>query len=225
MLLLHDKWGAESKFAVWEAVEDESFFSENLPLTESEIADLSRHQYPQRRKEWLAGRYLLHRITGATERYPLEKSLYSKPFFVGDTNLNCSLSHSKGTVGAFVSPYPCGCDLQVIVDKMERIAPKFMRPDEMDFANAQEDRSGLLMQHIFWTAKEALYKAYGLKELDFRKHLYLEPFEWSNTHGTVEATGWIKTDAIEIPYHLHIGYFEADNELPEFVWTTAEKIM
>ena len=37
--------------------------------------------------------------------------------------------------------------------------------------------------HVYWGAKEALYKAYGRRELDFRKHIHIEPFSYDLDNG------------------------------------------
>ena len=45
--------------------------------------------------------------------------------------------------------------------------------------------------HVYWGAKEALYKAYGKGELDFKKNILVEPFLYEN-----------------IPYHASDGEFQ-----------------
>jgi len=206
-------------FGLWQIAESEEFFRTDLPLSASEESDLSQHQNPLRRLEWLAGRWLLHKLTDAPERLPLAKDAFSKPFFPENQDLACSLSHSKGNVGALIvnrhsghsslghssflpavafppaetwragvkegghSPPFIGCDIQVLTEKMSRIAHKFLNDAEKDFVKTRPFDEELELLHLFWTAKESLYKAYGLKELDFRKNLFVTKIQWDGLQG------------------------------------------
>ena len=42
--------------------------------------------------------------------------------------------------------------------------------------------------HFYWGAKEALYKAYGRRELDFREHIFIEPFLLENPTGAMQGS-------------------------------------
>jgi len=193
-------------FGLWQIAESEEFFRTDLPLSASEESDLSQHQNPLRRLEWLAGRWLLHKLTDAPERLPLSKDAFSKPFFPENQDLACSLSHSKGNVGALIvhsqkstvksqqptvksqrstvnSQQSIGCDIQVLTEKMSRIAHKFLNDAEKDFVKTRPFDEELELLHLFWTAKESLYKAYGLKELDFRKNLFVTKIQWDGLQG------------------------------------------
>ena len=80
----------QAYFGIWKIDEPESFFLDALPLSPAEEADL--HPLKGiRRTEWLAGRYLLHLLTGAQERLPMAKTAFSKPFFLDHPDLYCSL--------------------------------------------------------------------------------------------------------------------------------------
>ena len=202
-------------FGVWQIAEEEAYFREDLPLLPEEEAELARYK-DIRRLEWLAVRWMLHKLTGLQERLPLGKNAFAKPFFLDRPELHCSLSHSHGIVGALLADRVCGCDLQVLVDKMPQIAHKFLHPEEAAFVQQFTAEKQFDLLHIFWTAKESLYKAYGLKELDFRANMRLEPFDW--TGFSAEAPGRIQKAGFNQSYRLH---FEK-MELPDagaFVWT------
>lgn len=218
---------ADATFGVWHITEGESFFREDLPLTTEEEAELTQYKN-LRRLEWLAGRWLLHKMSGAYQRLPLAKDAFSKPFFRDNQHLTCSLSHSQGIVGALLVDHSradhapknraqYGCDLQVLVEKMTRLAPKFLNEPEDNFVKKHPPTVQFDLLHIFWTAKESLYKAYGLKEMDFRAHLHLYPFAWDSQQGS--STGTITKDDFNASFQL---WFEKTS-LPEsniqFIWT------
>ncbi len=232
----------DTTFGLWQIAEEEAFFREELPLSPEEEAEMSRLKNALRRHEWLAGRWLLHKLTGAPQRLPLAKDAFSKPFFPENQHLACSLSHSHGTVGALISDFGfripdsrfqiippsnleseiwnlksgIGCDIQVLVEKMPRLASKFLNLEEEEFVANHSAPMQFDLLHVFWTAKESLYKAYGLKALDFRAHLRVEPFEWKENRG--EARGWVEKNDFSRAYQLQ---FEKiilpDSE--ELVWT------
>lgn len=124
-----------------------------------------------RRSEWWAARYLLHMLSASAQRLPLAKDAFSKPFIAGKNDIHCSLSHSGGAVGALLAPVNCGCDIQVCAPKTLRLAPRFLNADELTaLQNADADARADLA-HAYWTAKESLYKLWGLKGLDFRRDI------------------------------------------------------
>jgi len=192
-LLLTTHPNQQASFGLWKIEEPESFFHNELLLSPAEEADLQPLK-GIRRAEWLAGRYLLHLLTGAQERLPMAKTAFAKPFFLDQPDLYCSLSHSHGIVGALLADMECGCDIQVFVDKMPRLAHKFINDEEFTFISAFSQQQQFELFHAYWTAKESLYKAYGLRELDFRKHLHLDHFDWSDKNAA--TTAWVKKGEI-----------------------------
>ncbi len=194
MLLLTTHPFPNTQFGIWQIAEAEAFFREDLPLSVQEEAEWALHK-GIRRLEWLAGRWLLHKLSGSVQRMPLAKTAFSKPFFPADERVLCSLSHSKGIVAALLlteaeAGISIGCDIQVLVEKMPRIAHKFLSTAEMNFILQHSKAVQFDLFHAFWTAKESLYKAYGLKELDFSDHIRVHDFEWSDNR--TEATGSIQ---------------------------------
>jgi phosphopantetheinyl transferase len=211
LLLSHPLPGAS--FGLWQITEAESFFREGLPLSPGEERELAPLK-DIRRQEWLAVRWLLHQVTGHKIRLPLAKDAFSKPFFPGHEHLTCSLSHSHGIVGALLGG--TGCDIQVILEKTLRLAPKFLNATEQRFVDAQPAAYLSDLIHIFWTAKESLYKAYGLKALDFRAHMHLEPFDWDGQKGN--ANGKVEKGEFSQTYRLQFEKIRLEDGR-ELIWT------
>lgn len=192
-------------FSVWEIAEPSEFFEQEMPLSESESLEL-RSLKDLRRLEWLASRWLLHKTTGAAQRLPLAKNAFSKPFFLDQPDLNCSLSHSHGVVGALLAPEVCGCDIQVMVDKMALIAHKFLGNNELQQLKNWPQELIPEYYHLIWTAKESMYKAYGLKALDFRMHMEVSRLVWDGWSGS--ATGTISKEGFIQSFILQFGKIE-----------------
>lgn len=192
---------------LWHIAEPETFFKEALPLSIAEAQEMTDMQQ-KRRLEWLSSRWLLHKITGSTHRLPLAKDAFSKPFFLDQPDLYCSLSHSQGVVGALISAQNCGCDIQVLVEKMPRLASKFLGEVEFDFVAQFPESVRFELFHLYWTAKESLYKTYGLKALDFRKNIFVEDVEWDGQTG--KAKGVIEKNDFWHNYQLRFGKLELE---------------
>lgn len=190
----------QTHIALWTISEDEHFFTKKMTLTDAETERLNRIK-GRRRLEWLAGRWLIHEMSGQQERLICEADKYGKPHLI-HSPLEMSLSHSNEVAAAILSPLSVGIDVQKLVAKIERIAHKYMRPEE----TASLAKHSIEHLHIYWGAKEALYKAYGRRELDFRQHILIEPFDYQQ-NGT--TTGQVIKGDFEANYKI---YFEQIDE-------------
>lgn len=128
----------------------------------------------------------------------LEKDQYGKPFFES-VDHKISITHS-GEFAAFMynEKNECGIDMEQITSRVERIVKKFFRKDEEDYL--QHQLSGM---YLVWCAKEALYKYYGLKALDFRDHLRVEyaPLtDHGKVYGHIDKGHYSETVALEYQF-------------------------
>lgn len=153
---------------IWEITEDEAYFTHRLELTEEEKIQLSAIK-GQRRVHWLCSRHLLHLITNEDSRTMCLKDGFGKPHLY-QSELSISFSHSDDLVAVAMSRYLVGIDIQKSVEKIHRIKHKFVNGDE----GAQKGQSEMEHLHWIWGAKEAAFKAYGRKQVDFLKHMHFE---------------------------------------------------
>jgi len=101
-----------------------------MTLTETETERLGQIK-GGRRLEWLAGRWLVHEMSGASERLVCEADSYGKPHLT-NSPLEMSLSHSNEVAAAILAPQSVGIDIQKLVAKIERIAHKYMCESEFE---------------------------------------------------------------------------------------------
>lgn len=184
---------------IWQVTEPESYFEQRLELEKKEKIHIAK-MLGKRRIEWLAGRHLLHEMSGREIRGVCIKDEFGKPH-LENSEYHISISHSHEMVSIAAAPNLIGVDIQFLVEKIPRIAYKFVRPEEEE---AIDEASRIEHLHILWGAKEALYKAYGRKELSFKNHLIIEPFKYRPEGGF--TTGWVIKDDykkyFEIEYQL-----------------------
>ncbi len=183
MPLIYRKWGLlHTQIGVWQITESDEWFRKQLDLAPLELEELATLN---RRKclEWLAGRWLLHILLGDGDRKISLKDEFGKPY-LPDSSLHISLSHSADKAAVIISPKSVGIDIQYFTEKIKRIERKFMREEESACLSENNEIPHL---HVFWGAKESLYKAYGKREIDFKKHLLVTPFDYNLDKGSTQA--------------------------------------
>ncbi|MFY0644842.1 MAG: 4'-phosphopantetheinyl transferase superfamily protein [Bacteroidia bacterium] len=169
--------------ALWEITE--SFDQLRLQVPESwlegvNLLKLSKHN--------LAARALANTVCPGFKL--LEKDEFGKPYFES-AEYQISISHA-GKYAAFMlhREGDCGIDMEKITDRIIPITSKFIREDEQAFAEL-----GLRGMFMVWCAKEALYKLYGRKALDFKTHLkvhFQEMKESGILHGEINKGDYQK---------------------------------
>lgn len=195
-LFKHDYLPPEGELGLWTITEKEDFFLSKLELHPEEQAQLDKIK-GRRRTEWLASRFLVHSMSGRSTRGALLKDEFGKPH-LENSYYDISISHSHDLAAAIAAPCSVGIDIQRLVEKIERIAHKFMRTEEFD---SLETATRLEHLHVYWGAKEALYKAYGRRQLDFKEHILIEPFTFNADK--ISFKGKIVKDEFEADYILH----------------------
>lgn len=203
----------EGVIGVWHMAEDEAYFRQHLELFPDEVALLASIPGQGRRTEWLAVRYLLHVLSGHTYRGAVTKDEYGKPH-LSNSNYQISFSHSDQLVAVAAAPTAVGIDIQKFVPKIERIAHRFLCEQENSRLH-HADRNWQL--HYHWCAKEAMYKAYGRRQLDFCQNIRVHPIGHTGMDG--HSSGWVRKDAFEAEYDL---YYEQINDYL-MVWAVEKR--
>lgn len=199
---------------LWRIEESEGALTENLHLAPAEQEQLASIMGEGRRKEFLAARHLLHRMSGRELRGALVKDEHGKPHLDGSDH-QISISHTERLSAAVAHPRACGIDVQVFVAKIRRLAHRFTGPEE---EHQLTDANRLIFQHLIWSAKEAMYKAYGRREVDFRENLFIDLTGIPLERGT--TTGKLHKGDLEIDYRIDYQIFERNYML---VTAVAEK--
>lgn len=187
-----------TRLAIWKIEEPEDFFSLDIPL-KKEIT------HPHKRLQHLAGRYLLPLLFPDFPNQEIEIADTRKPFLPGE-QYHFSISHCANYAAAIVSNSKrVGIDVETINSKVEVIKHKFLHPEELDFIHLHNPVEQLKLLTLAWNAKEAMYKWYGLGQVDFSEMMRLDSFKLDNT-GFIEAR-FIKPD-LEESLQVHYQFFE-----------------
>lgn len=195
-LILHQHIEPEAELGTWRIEESETWFLARLDLAPAEQLQLAQIK-GRRRVEWLAARQLVHQMSGRAQRGAFLKDEYGKPRLEGSSH-HISISHSHELAAAIAAPVAAGVDIQYLVPKIGRLAYKFLRDEEL--ASLREERR-IEQLHVYWGAKEALYKAYGRRALDFRAHIHIAPFAYRPQGGACE--GRVLKDDFEARFRVN----------------------
>jgi 4'-phosphopantetheinyl transferase len=174
---------AQPRLMVWEIAEEEVFWLDRLEFSATMREEWS-HCHPGHRTEWLATRWLAAELSGQNPP-PYRKDERGKPWSV-DGDGQFSFSHTRGWAAAMLSDRAVGVDVQRLEEKTLRIRHKFMLPEEIALGEAEPDNFPGFA-HVHWCAREAVYKAHGLRGLDFRADILLEPFRFDPSGGLLRA--------------------------------------
>lgn len=152
-----------TRLGIWKIEENETFFKGNVPLHR----DVT---HPHKRLQHLAGRFLLQFLFADFPYHLIQVADTRKPYLPGE-EYHFSISHCGDYAAAIVSKDKrVGVDIEIPVEKIERIRDKFLSPEEQ----ALLLNGDLKQLTALWSAKEAVFKWYGEGKVDFKAHMQLK---------------------------------------------------
>jgi len=196
--------------SIWKLEEELDYFRSAMYLYEEEKEEI-KGLSTRKLLEWYASRYLLHKLSGWDYRGACLKDGYGKPYLLGSKHY-ISLSHSNNWIAAAEGLPAVGVDIQLIVTKITRIAPKFAGEEELEFVEGDDNILGL---HFIWGAKESIYKAYGKGNIDLRKNIRVAPFD---------ITSQIRTTAVLTLENIRMTFDIQAQKLENYVLVLATDI-
>lgn len=161
---------------IWNITEGLQTLTEQLDQSK-EDGSFKRITSKNKLKEWCAVRLSADSLMSelGEEYQGIYKDEFGKPHLAGSDN-GISVSHSYPYVAVIINPERLvGIDIEFLEPRILRLAHKFMCEEELEFANGNLFKSG-----VIWSAKESLYKLHGRKQLIFSKQLIIEPFAESS---------------------------------------------
>ncbi|WP_367865203.1 4'-phosphopantetheinyl transferase superfamily protein [Pedobacter sp. WC2423] len=167
--------------AVWKIQEREEDLISGLQLKAHELDFLATLNNGKRLLHWLSTRLLLRTMLNTAEYIDCRIDAHGKPYLVNSAS-TISLSHSFDYAVVMIGKEKgVGVDIERIEPKIHRIQQKFLSPPEL--LHVKDNTDGL---YVCWCVKEAIYKWYGKKGLEFKKHIHIQPFEL-HEQGTLTA--------------------------------------
>ena len=193
-----------SQIGVWKI--EESIEELENALSESVLNNKAYKFFKsdRRKREWLATRVLLHEICNDKH---LEISYDDNKKPVLPNGHHISISHSKLFVAVMLSKNgSVGVDIQVPKNNIDKGISIFMTPIEL--AEVGETNYSQKL-HIYWCAKEALYKYVGDNTLNIYSHFKINPVDISSTGlftGVINTTREVVNLKFEISELFYLIY-------------------
>ncbi|HEX8023078.1 4'-phosphopantetheinyl transferase family protein [Mucilaginibacter sp.] len=199
----------DTEFALWRIEEEAADLYGQLQLDQEEKDFVESLSNGKRHLHWLGTRVLLRKMLRTDEYIDCKVDEHGKPYLV-NLPYHISLSHSFDYAAVMISKtHKVGIDIEQIKQKVERIANKFMRDEELAFISGPQKIEQL---YVCWCAKEAVYKCNGQKEVSFADNIFLEPFQFEH-HGVVNAQLNKKDTSIDYT----VGYLQYENYMIGYV--------
>ncbi len=176
-----------TKLAIWQISETESFFLEFVPLSRNIT-------HPHKRLQHLAGRFILQFLFPDFPLHLIQIANTNKPFLENESH-HFSISHCGDFAAAIVSTtHRVGIDIEKPTIKIDRVAHKFMHPNEDVVYKRFSPETRHITGTIYWCIKEAMYKWYSLGEVDFSEHLRVNEFKVLEDKTFIAITNFLKTN-------------------------------
>jgi len=163
----------QDQVALWKIIDGEFDNS----VTGVKVADGLNIMQNQRIRQKRACLALVSLLAGAGKDIYYDEN--GKPHFVNDRR-KLSFTHSGEYAAMMLSEKFAGIDFEKIRPKVMNIVHKFLNEPEL---NSLHPVDTIEHAHVYWGAKEALYKVYGKQQLVFKEHILLEPFDYLNDKG------------------------------------------
>lgn len=202
-----------TSFALWKIEEPAEELIAQLQLRAHERGYLDTLINGKRNLHWLGTRALLRTMLNTSSYIDCQIDEHGKPYLVNFPHF-ISLSHSFDYAAVMISKTrPVGIDIELIKDKIERIAHKFMSEDELAFIDPGHRTEHL---YISWCAKEAIYKLQGKKNVSFLDNIRLNAFDY-RLNGSFRASLELENSSKNFEVHFEkmegymIGYVADDN--------------
>lgn len=170
-LLFNKEIENEIHFLIWELTESLDELLSVSQLSSDDKETYSEISHLQKQIEFLAGRLAIKKLC-EIENISFEgiiKDENGKPF-LKNSEFEMSISHTINYIGVIMKKNSAiGIDIEKPRTQLLKIVPRLFSPIEVAFIDNEIEKATL-----YWSAKEALYKLYGKRKVDFRENLFLD---------------------------------------------------
>ncbi|MDA9213187.1 4'-phosphopantetheinyl transferase superfamily protein [Flavobacteriaceae bacterium] len=151
---------------LWKLSETEIELNNHIDLSLSSISKLDLIKSSSQRKQFLGVQNLLklHNVNNGSLFY--DKN--GKPHL--SNNKFISISHSFEYCGVIVSDVKVGLDIEKLRPKILNISKKFISESDWNLIKLSSVENVTKV----WTIKEAVFKAFGHKAIDFKKNIIIK---------------------------------------------------
>lgn len=169
----------KAKVFLWKITEDFNTLFRSVSLKDTSLARLEGMKSESHQKGFLAVRMLLQE-TGYSD-FDLYYDEFGKPHLKDGTHI--SISHSFDFSAIVLSQCNIGIDLELVKDKVLRIAPRFMEVYHLENLSEEEQ---MRKATVVWGVKEAIFKLKNEVGISFPEHIFESPFQLTDKKCSAE---------------------------------------
>lgn len=187
-------------YIVWKITETEEELRASLSHPEYFEAKIRNLKPGSRRlMEILSVRRALKELMyGEEKRIVYDR--YGKPSIDEPDAPFISFSHTKQYVAVITSDVPVGIDIERRGDRVQRVVPQFLTPDEVTILSLTPDID--LAFHLAWSGKESAFKVLGQSFYDLKKLTSIVCVDMERKLILLHVEGR------ELPMRIHFDYTE-----------------
>ena len=171
-LYLNKKLSEEIHFMVWHLSETVEELITLIRPDQIDFETLASISHEAKKKEYLAGKNAVMQmcLLEKIQFEGIEKDEHGKPFLNNHT-YEMSLTHTIDYIGVvFSKSKPIGIDIEKPREQIFKVLNRLCVESELNWVSGDLEKATIL-----WSAKEALYKLYGKRKVDFKEHLLVGP--------------------------------------------------
>ncbi|MBW3517848.1 4'-phosphopantetheinyl transferase superfamily protein [Flavobacterium sp. NKUCC04_CG] len=170
---------ASTQVFIWKIAEDFDSLIQGIELLETTRQRLLGMKSVSHQCGFLSIRHLL-KAAGYSDS-DLQYDENGKPHLVDGKHI--SITHSFTYAALIISDHNVGIDIEMMREKIIRIADKFTNEQEQMFAVANPIGEKVKQLTVIWGAKEAMYKMCNSRSLSFKSHMHVFPFNLDAQEG------------------------------------------
>ncbi|MEI7830880.1 MAG: 4'-phosphopantetheinyl transferase superfamily protein [Prolixibacteraceae bacterium] len=174
----------EGLIGFWEISESTENLIALLDPKHKELEHFLKLKNELRKKEWLAVRLLLQKMTGVNSKISYDTE--GKPFLVNFPG-HISISHSSNCAVIYFHPkeHP-GIDIELITRDVAKASRRFLSEQELSDCMINDQPSNKEMM-LRWCAKEAVYKIVPFSNIDFASQILCIASPFNSDEGNLVA--------------------------------------
>jgi phosphopantetheine--protein transferase-like protein len=200
--LLNKELAEAAEIYIWQTTETENQLLEILAWDAAFVAARrAEYRHPRSWQQHLASRALIKNLNLEADFKAdfRARKLADGRYF--------SLSHSGEVVALAISSRRIGIDIQELQPKISTLARRFMAENEYIFWRNLGEEEKIIFASLIWAAKEAMFKAWGQKGVEFsRDLLILQPVQPINTPQKLAAKAENAHAETDFTLHLTIPF-------------------
>ena len=158
----------KTRVVIWEINESLQNLESKIVLSENSLKLLNQKKSEIQKKQFLAIRNIFKILSIKDNEVKYDKA--GKPIF--SQNKALSISHSGNYAAVIISNHSVGIDIEKINSKAMKIKHKFL---DIELNYPQELNNQISL--VYWNIKECIYKAVGIKGIDFKKNILALPLD------------------------------------------------